>query len=308
MATILSGSSRTALRYIFSHWRELIQVSLLPFVASMAVFATQSFMVGEIFFDFIAAESADGAEALDYGRFRAISFVFTLAGVVFGVWQFVRIVRLYLRNEVSWIGLTQPVINATLMSILYAIGIFLVFLLASAIAVLVCAIPLVVITGNSNVDTGTGVLVVLLGIVAFLLVLWVVCRFNVGLPAVALGDKPNFFKDLWGLSKGASWGYPLRMLGAILILLLAVLPISFVYVLFLRGFWPEATTNPASTTPAPELVRDIFQRAALAQVLLAVIMQPANWFFILLTVECYRRFKAARSGNSLAATPKPFAT
>ena len=65
-------------------------------------------------------------------------------------------------------------------------------------------------------------------------------------------------------------------------------------------------TPPADL--APEFFRDYFHRAAMGHVLLALVMQPVNWFFMLLTAECYRRFKAARSGNIITAAPGSITT
>ena len=315
MTAILSGSSRTAVRYIFSHWLELIQVSLLPFIAITVIVATEFWMIGEFFSDILAVvETGQVSDPLnpdllrlypDLMRYHTSSLLLQLAIGFIGIWQFVRITRLYMRNELAWIGLNQSVIIATLMTMLYGIGIALLSFLVLIGAILIAAIPFAVLASGGGFDAGGSIVIIFLVIALIVLFLWFVCRFAVGLPAVALGDTPDFFKDLWGISKGESWGYPLRVFGAMAIMVVVLMPLSFVYGFFvLRKIWMDLTANPDLKSVSPELLRDLFDNLLWGQILWGAIMQPVTWFLALLTAECYRRFQAARSGNVLAAAPR----
>jgi hypothetical protein len=318
MTAILSGSSRTVLGYIRTHWLELIQVSMAPFIAIIVILAAEFWMFGEFFSAILAmVEKGQGSDPFnpdvwkfypDLMRYHASSLLLQLAVGVVSTWQFVRITRLYLRNEVAWVGLNQPVIIATLMTMLYGIGIAMLSFLVLIAGVLVGAIPFALVVAGSNADAGSILVIVGLVIALIVLFLWFVCRFAVGLPAVAMGETPDFFKDLWGISKGESWGYPLRLLGAMAIMMVVLLPISLIYAFFVLGkMWMDLTADADLKTVSPELLRDLLDNILWGQILWGAIMQPAAWFFALLTVECYRRFKAKRSGDVVAAAPGPIA-
>jgi hypothetical protein len=83
-----------------------------------------------------------------------------------------------------------------------------------------------------------------------------------------------------------------------------LMPVSFVYALLVLGkIWMNWPANPDLKALSPEVIRNLFDSLLWGQVLWGVIMQPVTWFFVLLTAECYRRFKAKRSGDVFAAAP-----
>jgi multisubunit Na+/H+ antiporter MnhG subunit len=307
MATILSGASGTVLRYMRTHWLELVQINLLPFLAIMAILATEFAMFGALLSSILAMveqEQVNSSIYLDVLKFQGLSLLFTLGIGFIGAWQFVRITRLYLRSELSWIGLGKPVIIATLMTMLYALGIALIASLAFVVGVFVIAVPVAVIGSVSEAHPAWGVMAAPLMLAAMLGYVWFACRFAIGLPAVALGETPDFFKDLWGISKGETWGYPLRLLGAMIVLFIVLIPVTLIYGFFVFGkIWMELTAEPGLDAVSPEFLRGLFDNLVVGQLLWGAIMQPATWFFALLTAECYRRFKAKRSGDVVAAAP-----
>ncbi|MFO0994239.1 MAG: hypothetical protein U1E67_20170 [Hyphomicrobiales bacterium] len=211
MTAILSGSSRTALGYIRTHWLELIQASLLPYLAITVIVATEFWMIGRFFPDILAmVERAQGSDPFHQEllrfypglmKYQASSCLLQLGMGLITTWQFVRITRLYLRNELAWIGLSQPVIIATLMTMLYGIGVVLLSFLVLIGGILVAAIPFAVVAAGGHVDAGNSLVVILLVIALIASFGWFVCRFAVGLPAVALGETPDSL-DLWGISAG----------------------------------------------------------------------------------------------------------
>lgn len=305
MTAILSGSSGTVLRYMRTHWLELIQINLLPFVAIMAMLAIQFVMFGALLsniLDMVEREVLGSSLYLDVLKFQGLSLFLTLGIGFIGAWQFVRIARLYLRDELTWIGLTKPVIIATLMTLLYAMGIALISSLAFIASVFVMAVPIALIAAGGEAHPAWGLVAAPLALAAMAGFVWFACRFLVGLPAVALGETPDFFKDLWGFSKGESWGYPLRLFGATAVLLVILIPVSAAYGLLVFGkIWMDMTAEPDLGAVSPELLRSLFDSLLVGQLLWGAIMQPASWYFALLTAECYRRFKTARSGKPIAA-------
>ena len=307
MAAILSGSSRTVLRYIRTHWLELVQINLLPFVAIMAILAAEFAIFGALLSRILAMVEQEQVESslyLDVLKFQGLSLLFTLGIGFISAWQFVRVTRLYLQAELNWIGLSTPVIIATLMTMLYALGISLISSLAFIAGVFVIAVPIALIPAVSDAHPAWGMMAVPLMFAAMAGVVWFACRFAIGLPAAALGETPDFFKDLWGISKGETWGYPLRLLGAMVVLSIVLIPVSIIYGFFVFGkIWMDLTAEPGPSALSPELLRSLFDNLLVGQLLWGAIMQPVTWYFALLTAECYRRFKAKRSGDFVAAAP-----
>ena len=104
---------------------------------------------------------------------------------------------------------------------------------------------------------------------------------------------------------GETWGYPLRLLGAMVVLFIVLIPVTIVCGFFVFGkIWMELTAEPGLDAVSPEFLRGLFDNLIVGQLLWVAIMQPVTWYFALLTAECYRRFKAVRSGNSIAAAPR----
>lgn len=307
MASILSGSSRMALRYMRTHWLELIQINLLPFVAIMAILATEFAMFGALLSSILAMveqEQVDSSIYLDVLKFQGMSLLFTLGIGFISAWQFVRVTRLYLRAELAWIGLDMPVLIATLMTMLYALGIALISSLAFVASVFVVAIPVALIAAVSDAHPAWGVSAVPLMLAAMVGFVWFACRLAIGLPAVALGETPDFFKDLWGISKGETWGYPLRLLAAMAVLFAVLIPVAVLYGFFVFGkVWMDLTAEPGLDSISPEFLRSLFDNLLWGQFLWGAIMQPVTWYFALLTAECYRRLKTRRSGDAVAAAP-----
>lgn len=307
MAAILSGSSRTAVRYMRTHWLELSQTNMLPFLAIMAILATEFAMFGNLLTNILAMveeEQVANSLYLDVLKFQGLSLLFTLGIGFISAWQFVRIIRLYLRAELNWIGLNKPVIIATLMTMLYALGIALISSLAFIAGVFVIAVPIALIAAVGDAHPAWGMMAVPLMFAAMAGVVWFACRFAIGLPAVAMDETPDFFKDLWGISKGETWGYPLRLLGAMVVLFIVLIPVSITYGFFVFGkIWVDLTAEPGPSALSPELLRSLFDNLLVGQLLWGAIMQPVTWYFALLTAECYRRFKARRSGDVVAAAP-----
>jgi predicted metal-binding membrane protein len=114
----------------------------------------------------------------------------------------------------------------------------------------------------------------------------------VGLPAVALGRSPAFFREIWALSKGESWGVPLRFLFSALVFFVIAIPVMVL------AMWPMISdftelARTAESGPIPiEMIKTIMARLMPALIALVLIQIPFVWFSALLFAEAYRRFTA----------------
>jgi hypothetical protein len=161
--------------------------------------------------------------------------------------------------------------------------------------ILAVLFALVTAGGSGGAGVVLGVvftMLVVIAVVAFLV--WFFFRFAVGLPGVALGHSPDFFKDMWTLAKGETWGVPLRMLLATLIM---YVPMTIIFAIFLLPSMLELINNPAlklgnddpfATMP---LMADMMDHMAPVTVLMGLITMPYYWFVMLLLAIAFDRFR-----------------
>lgn len=301
---VLPGTSHEVWTYMKTQWTGLLQVSLLPMAVVMLVLFIQTRMMASTFALFAALEDP---RQLPPGfmqeMMRGYGWMFVL-GILGGfcfVWLFVRVVRLRELGEKPWLGFTKPALTATLMTLIYAIGIYFLTMIAyfaTAVAVLV-PLSLVAALMASSVPAA--------GVVAFVLMfpalfavmavlIWFFLRLAVGLPAVALGKSPDFMRDMWKLSEGESWGLPLRFAGLYVVILPAFVVVAAVF------FWPVfgdivelSRTPPPSGKAHLELFQRFLDRMLPAQLVFMLIQLPVIWFVSLLLTEGNRRFLHRRS-------------
>jgi hypothetical protein len=272
MAAILSGSGRTVLRYIGGHWPDVIQVSALPFLGIAASLAIQFTGMGP---------------ANDHAKFLGVD----LPGAVFGTWLWVRLIRLYLTGEKPWVGLSRAVVNATLMTVVYWLGISVVMVVAIIAAWIPGQIGLAIASGIGGQGLfETTSLIILLAQVAF--VTWIVCRFAIGMPAVSLGETPRFFADLWGASREVAWSYAWRM-----ILAFALGFVASTLAVLLYKFITLGETGLGQISGSDSIVarfRDLLRNTKDYPILHLVIGQPFGIYIALLAAECFRRIEESR--------------
>ena len=291
---MLKGSSRQVLTFIAGHWIALLQLSAVPLAATVILnyigFRIYLGAFGRML-DVSGGMPVDPAVMNQVFKAQGVVMLTSLLSLVVTTWLFVRVIRYYALGELSWVSLGPSGIKPVLMTLLYAIGVGLLTAGVYVLAAIVVLIPMSILAATAGTDNVV-MLVLLISIASIALiafVLWFYCRFAVGLPGVAVGDSPDFFKDMWPLSKPNSWGLPLRFIAMILVGWLVLLP---VYGLLFWGLFSEmfqhAKLNQGLMQP-DDLVQMISAMMPV-NLVLAVVQVPLIWFASLLLAEAYRRF------------------
>ena len=296
---VLPGTSRTVIGFIAAHWVPLIQLSVVPVAIMVAMSLAAGWAISGVFAELMALQLNPDIP-LDPGVMRSVlraeglSMLMNIVAALAMAWLFVRLIRYYAFGELSWASLGPGGIKPVLLTVLYGIGIAILTFLVYIAGVIVLALVIGLFAGVAGIgDSGSGAVIfavvaggAFIGLVAF--VLWFQCRFIVALPAVALGTSPDFFKGMWPLSRGESWGVPLRLILGSLVFLLVFLPIAGL------AAWPyfAAMIEQARTGMMPDAIQpgDILRRLMLAGLLGFVVQIPWIWFISLLLAEAYRRF------------------
>ena len=301
MEKVLRGSSREALGFLFSHWRALLQISAIPLIFyGLATFWQIRSMAGMYrnMGTMIVGDQINPAFLGEYFRTMGLTMIGSLVGAAFMVLMFVQIIRFHNNGEVRWLITDKAGLKAALFTLLYGIGIMMLTMLAymgALFAVLIISIiPAIFLSGSTSSGIALGVLMFfgIAGVLAFLY--WFMFRFMVGLPGVALGNTPDFFKDMWPLSKGETWGFPLRVIFASI---LAYIPLGLIMGLTMWSAIKEMINNPAlqggSDNPQVifPLLADMMENLAYTSLLSMIIMVPFMWFMIVLMSIAFQRFR-----------------
>ncbi len=148
MEKVLPGTSHAVLAFIRQRWADLLQVTLLPVAIVVALGVAQYLAMQPLFSSVFDMLISGQINPQIVGRLMQFYGFLALAGMlvmlVF-VWLYVRIVRLYAFGENHWVGLNGTVIKATLMTLVYGIGIYLLTVVAYVAAVLAVTIPAAII-------------------------------------------------------------------------------------------------------------------------------------------------------------------
>ncbi|MGQ0484468.1 MAG: hypothetical protein ACT4SY_03830 [Hyphomicrobiales bacterium] len=303
MEKVLPGTSHAVLTFIRQRWADLLQVSLLPVLIVLALAVTLYLAVQPLISSLFGMQAGGQTNPQIIGRLMQFYGFMALAGLlcllVF-VWLYVRIVRLYALDEKYWVGLNGTVIKATLMTVVYGTGIYLLTFLAYVVAVVAVLVPAAILgalataaAGDSGWVAGpTAIGTIALVAALPLFLAWFFCRFMVGLPGVALGRSPAFFREMWSLSKGESWGVPLRLLFGALVYFAIAIPV------LVLAMWPmisdisELAGTAESGRISPETIQTMMSRMVPGQIVMGLIQIPWTWFSVLVFAEAYRRFTA----------------
>lgn len=302
MEKVLPGTWHAVLGFIRERWADLLQVTLLPVAVVVALAVAQYLAMQPLLssiFDMLAGGQINPQIA---GRLMQLYGILALAGLlvmlVF-VWLYVRIVRLYAFGENNWVGLNGTIIKATLMTTIYGIGIYLLTVVAYVAAAIAAIIPTAIVAALAASASDSGWVAALMAILAVPLIAalpaflaWFLCRFMVGLPAVALGRSPDFFREMWALSKGESWGVPLRLLFGTLVYLVIAIPVMALAMWPMISDFTELARTAESGRFPPEAFQRIMSGMVPAQIVMGLVQIPWMWFSALLFAEAYRRFTA----------------
>lgn len=303
MDKVLPGTTHEVLGFMTRRWADLLQVTILPMAILVAVGIAQYLAIWPLFESFFDMAAGGQVDPRMFGKFMQFYGFIALGGLISMlvlVWLYVRIVRLHALDENYWVGLNGTVVKATLMTTIYGIGIYLLTMVAYVAAAIVSMILVAAsVAIAAAADSGwIQVLFAILAIPVFtalpLFLIWFFCRFMVGLPAVALGRSPDFFSEMWALSKGETWGVPLRLLFGFLIFFVIAIPVMVL------AMWPmmseifELAKTQEGGRPSPEMFMTMANRMVPVQAAMLVIQIPFIWYSVLIFAEAYRRFTAKR--------------
>lgn len=293
---MLKGSSRQVLSFMAGAFLPLLQLSAVPVAIMLAASLLSLSVLGGVMQDIgqITLNTAPDPELMARLT-RADAFVMplTVVSMLAMVWLFVRVVRLYALGELSWTSFGNGGVKPLLMTAVYALGVGALTLIAYfvlIIALALIAVPFGILSGGSGEGFAAG-FVMIAGIPVMVLGLtWFFCRFAVGLPGVALGATPDFFKDMWALAKNNSWGLPLRLIAVQIIAAAVFVPIYGAVI------WSSLTPDLLAKLESGNENASVFLMAAVFDKLVPLsifntLMQvPLVWFVSLLLAEAFRRF------------------
>jgi hypothetical protein len=308
MQKVLPGASREAIGFITSHWKELVKMSAIPALVYIALSYIQLSGMSSLYRNMASmfdGQTVDPGFFSAYMRFMGVNMVFALLGGALMTSLFVQLIRFQKFGQSQWLLSDKAGWKATGMVFVYALGIMMLTMVAYVVVVLGAMIvamilgALLVLVAGTTAAGVVGSLIAIVAAFGFLsFLLWFMFRFLVGLPGVALGSSPDFFKDMWTLSKGESWGLPLRVLLASLVF---YIPLALIMALALVPMFQELINNPAfqpgNDNPAIvfPLMADMMDRMKPFIVVLMLIYMPFIWFVSLLLGTAFQRFRGRQA-------------
>jgi hypothetical protein len=303
MTKILRGASREAFADVASQWRGLLGASVLPFLV-MAVFTWLQQLGAGPMFETIFAEAQNPDAALNAGLAADLAaaspryYMLGLGVMLAYVWNYVRILRFWKKGQHEIYGVTAGEISATARTLAYGVAMLIITALAYVVLAMGAA-ALGTITLKGFGAANGQAMAATLGIAMILLLGIFLYRFLVGLPGIALGEKPNLFSDIWPLAQGESWGLPLRQCFWMIVGLVPVfIATSALYAPLLQQDFSEIAANTLPRLPQ-ELISRVMASLSIIQVISLVLQVPVMWFGTVLSGIAHFRFRA-RLAQSLA--------
>lgn len=303
MTKVLPGSSREAFNYMISHWRGLLKVSLLPLVLVAALTWLQLRGMGPMFEAYIAeyrnpTAPLDSALSNDLTLALPHYYVFGILILIVYAWKYVRVLQFWKRDQGKMLGLAQGEAQATMRTIFYAAGMLaltaLLYVALSTVAMLIGTVASKGLNSNSSQTIAA-----IIGLAEILLLGVFLYRFLVGLPGVALGERPNFFSDIWPLARDENWGLPMRQLFWFVIGIVPILIVSAVFYVPLLQDVVAQVENVGNARLSPELMARVVSSMGTMQFINLILQIPVMWFGIILSGVAHFRFRV-KLAQSLA--------
>jgi hypothetical protein len=303
---VLPGASREALSFLIANWQSLLKMSIIPFAAYALLTLFQVSMLGDLYrqmADMNVNGQLNPAFFATYMRGMALSSLGSLAASMLLGALFVQIIRFQKTGEADWLIRDKAGWMAGVMTYLYGLGMVMLTVVAYFVVALGGMIVAMVLGGLGYFLLGDGVagaIMLTLFMVAFFVgfltfLYWFMFRFLVGLPGVALGHSPDFFRDIWPLAKGEGFGLPVRMLfaTAVAYVPIAVVAIAFGYLLLGDGFGNLILqlSNDDSGI-AFRALADLVDNMGWLFAMTAMLFMPFMWFATLLLGTAFQRFRA----------------
>ncbi len=129
--------------------------------------------------------------------------------IVAGVWLFVRVTRFRLQRDFE---MASDELSATLWSLLYWIALTLLIVVPTMLIALLASFAIAAITGGTDMqgqsyfdNPAAAILTIILATILVVAFFYISVRFWIGVPGVALGQKPSIFKTIWPLGRSVAW-------------------------------------------------------------------------------------------------------
>jgi hypothetical protein len=295
---VIPGISRASLKFIIENWKGLIIVSLLP-VTILAIIGYLAMHAFGGFLDVIGSIDPQTkkmpVEVLrKYFQLMPQIFGTEIVGLIVIVWLYVRIVRFWNNREARvWIDAMSE-FSATGYTILYAIAIMFLTGIAYLAIVLVSIIAALIVFFMGKLFFGFYIFMVPLLLCAYFSLVCVACRFYVGLPGVALGRVPNFFPDIWELSKGETFAVPARLLLTLMMIAIPFMALFLIFVYPVMHSFQETIQNSPTHQVSPEILQQLFKAMLPIQLIGIIPNLFMMIYFSVFMAEAYSRFRTRK--------------
>ncbi len=295
MSGVLKGSSHESLAFVRAHWMGLLKVSAVPTLLIALVTWMQISGLGPVFQSYILqfqkpGSPPDPALMAEIAKSRWLDYSLEIATMILFMWKFVRIIRYWKKGEEDFFGIDRTVLQSTAKTIAYAVGMIALALTVSFALVfaggLVIGVAQPVLGPNLSIA-----LMETLAVAAGIFFIGFLYRFLVGLPGIALGEKPHFISDIWPLAGGENWALPLRQIMGIVVGMVPIIIISLIF------FAPVAEElrpflEGQQKAPLPEaLLQRLLTSFNTMQVVATLLQLPIMWFGTILTGIAHFRFR-----------------
>jgi hypothetical protein len=292
---VIPGTSRAAINFIITNWSGLIIVSALPMAVMFGLGILMYYLFGGLIESLAITDLKDQQAVFEvmskYFPLFPMVFVVEIIGLFAIAWLFVRVVRFRKNGEPNILIGSKGEFSAAGYTILYGLGIGMLTMVAYFAVFIVAIIAGLIIFGLGKIFFVFYFLFIPLIIAVYFSLFWFSCRFYVGMPAVAFGETPDFFTELWNLSRGESFAVPLRL---IISLVVISVPIGIVYFAFLFPTLSpiqEAIRNSPDHQMPREMLIQIWRMMLPIQIVGIVFNFFFFMYFSVFFAEAYDRFR-----------------
>ena len=214
-------------------------------------------------------------------------FAFGFAGMFFYCWMVAKVSRPCLTGETATIIGSGGTLRAGFWIMLYNLSATLVLLVP--VGVFLALAPIFEFSLVINKGSGNLAMVLLAGLFAVLCFGWAQCRFIVGFPPLALGERPGLFSG-WKLSRGCSFALFGRVVVALLILMIGTIVVlealNLVLPMLLRGdALPKVTEDGEASF-------SLLITVLVPQLVTLLLSVPIYWYLIVLFCMAHQRLSA----------------
>ena len=293
---VIPGTSRAAISFMIRNWWGLILVSILP----MAILFGLGILIYQVFgnlIDFLSTIDFNNKQVVaeimnKYLRLMPLLLMTEIVALFVFAWLFVRIVRFWKNQDPNILIGSKGEFAAVLYTILYGLGIGALTMLAYFAVIIVAIITGLIIVGLGKLFFVFYFLLIPLALGAYFSLIWFACRFYVGMPAVALGETPDFFTELWTLSNGESFAVPLRLIVSLIVISLPFYVVFFLFMIPAMKPLQDAIMSSPNHQITPEMLKQLWHMMLPLQIIGAIFYFVMIAYFSIFFAEAHARLRA----------------